>query len=141
MQHAAPANGCAIHADGVTLPWINDTLGSFRTVRIDARMMIHAIRIAQFAVLAAVTVLLAAEAGAAGASGPMLAQNCLACHGSRGQGQGAIPKIAGMSAADILTALHDFRTGKRSATIMRRVAEGYTPDEDERLAAYLATLK
>ena len=46
--------------------------------------------------------------------------------------------IAGRKAADIVAALDDFRAGTRQATVMNRIAKGFTPAESEAIAQWLA---
>jgi sulfide dehydrogenase cytochrome subunit len=74
-------------------------------------------------------------------SGEMLARNCITCHGQAAAGEGAIPALRSLTADQIATAMRDFRSGKRRGTIMNRIAEGYSTDEDQRIGQYLATLK
>jgi sulfide dehydrogenase cytochrome subunit len=73
--------------------------------------------------------------------GRVLAMSCMNCHGPGGASPGAIPKINGKSEREIKTALLDFREGKRTATIMSRLAKGYSDAEFDALAKYIATLK
>lgn len=61
--------------------------------------------------------------------GIMLSNSCAACHGTDGRSPGAIPSINGKSSEFIAQTLHDFREGKRPATVMGRHATGYTDDE------------
>jgi sulfide dehydrogenase cytochrome subunit len=83
----------------------------------------------------------AAPAGAQQADGRMLALSCLNCHGPGGRSPGEIPSIAGRNELFIRTALLDFREGRRSATVMTRLAKGYSDADIEALAKYIATLK
>ena len=97
------------------------------------------------------TVVLASTATAAAAqilgpqrippSGEMLGRNCIICHGQGAAGEGAVPALNSLSAEQIATAMSDFRSGKRRGTIMNRIAAGYSADEDQRVAQYLAALK
>ncbi len=78
------------------------------------------------------------------ADGRLLALSCTNCHGPGGKSPGDIPSIAGRSEDYIKNALVDFRDGKRSgakATVMGRLAKGYTDDEIAAVAKYIATLK
>lgn len=70
--------------------------------------------------------------------GVMLSNSCAACHGTDGKSPGAIPSISGKSAQFISQALHDFREGKRPATVMGRHASGYTDEEIELIADYFS---
>ena len=86
------------------------------------------------AVLAAVLPL------ATGAQTPAaLALPCANCHGPGGQSAGAIPSIDDLSAEEIVASMIAFRNDEQGATIMNRIAKGYTDAEIEELARYLAT--
>ena len=68
------------------------------------------------------------------------AATCAACHGSDGRAQGAIPKIAGRDADQILRTLLEFKNGQRpAATVMHQHAKGYTDDELRRIAQAFAS--
>ena len=71
--------------------------------------------------------------------GVMLSSSCAACHGTDGISPGAIPSINGKSAEFISQALHDFREGKRPATVMGRHAGGYTDEEIELITDYFSS--
>lgn len=78
------------------------------------------------------------------ADGRVLAMSCLNCHGPGGKSPGAIPSIAGKSEDFLKNALADFRDGKRTgaqATVMGRLAKGYSDAEIAAVAKYIATLK
>ena len=47
----------------------------------------------------------------------------------------------GRNAAQIVAAMDEFRAGKRAATIMDRVAKGFTEDEVKAIAAWFAAQK
>ena len=63
---------------------------------------------------------------------PPGASSCTGCHGPTPQ----IPSLAGRSATEMLTALNGFRTGKRPATVMDRIAKGFTEAELSTIAAW-----
>jgi sulfide dehydrogenase cytochrome subunit len=86
------------------------------------------------------TVAATAHAVAAEADGPLLAQACAGCHGQAGAGQGQIPAIAGYDREAFAQVWSEFRDNQRPATIMNRIARGYTEDEVAALAAYFAEL-
>ena len=71
--------------------------------------------------------------------GMMLSNSCAACHGTDGKSPGAIPSIYGKTARFIVQALHDFRDGKRPATVMGRHAAGYSDDEIRLIANYFSS--
>ena len=70
--------------------------------------------------------------------GIMLSNSCAACHGTDGRSPGAIPSINGKSSEFLSQALHDFRGGKRPATVMGRHASGYTDEEITIIADYFS---
>jgi len=70
--------------------------------------------------------------------GIMLSNSCAACHGTDGRSPGAIPSINGKTSSFISQALHDFREGKRPATVMGRHATGYTDEEITQIADYFS---
>jgi cytochrome c553 len=78
------------------------------------------------------------------ADGRVLAMSCLNCHGPGGKSPGEIPSIAGKTEDFLTNAMADFRDGKRSgasATVMGRLAKGYSDAEIAAVAKYIATLK
>lgn len=94
--------------------------------------------------VAAGMALAAAPAQAQQPDGRLLAMSCMNCHGPGGKSPGDIPSIAGKSEDFLKTALVDFRDGKRTgaaATIMTRLAKGYSDAEIDAVAKYVATLK
>ncbi|WP_342119187.1 c-type cytochrome [Pseudoduganella sp. OTU4001] len=91
------------------------------------------------ALLLALSVALPATAAGAIPAGARLAATCTGCHGTNGATQGnALPPLAGQPKDQLLTALKDFKTAKRPATIMTQLTKGYTDEQLEALAAYFA---
>jgi cytochrome c553 len=84
---------------------------------------------------------LTAHAAASTANGPLLAQACLGCHGPGAAGAGPLPGIAGRPAAQLVQQMHAFRVNERPATIMGRIARGYSDEEIAAVAAYLAAAR
>ena len=70
-----------------------------------------------------------------------LALTCATCHGTDGKSPGSIPTIAGRPAKDLKDALVGFKTGTRHATVMNRLAKGYTDQEIDALADYFSKRK
>jgi len=86
-------------------------------------------------------VLAAALAGAAANAQPVppAAHGCGGCHGPASEGVGTIPPIARtMGVADFDAAMRQFRSDQRPATIMNRIARGFTDAELAQLSAYFA---
>lgn len=75
---------------------------------------------------------------AAQAQAPLAAEGCYGCHGPGGMGAGAIPAIAGRDAAELRALMADFRANERPASIMGRVARGYTDAEIAAIAEHFA---
>jgi cytochrome subunit of sulfide dehydrogenase len=94
-----------------------------------------------FLMIALVAASLTLASSSEAADGSILALSCAACHGPNGKSPGAIPSIAGKPRAVIETQLGDFKSGKVVATVMNRLAKGYTDDEIKALAAYFAEQK
>ena len=70
-------------------------------------------------------------------TGSILAASCFTCHGSGGVSTGEIPSIAELDGEAILDLLMGFRDGTIEATIMTRIAKGYSEAEIAALAAFL----
>ncbi len=69
----------------------------------------------------------------------MLALPCTGCHGSTGiSTAGDIPNLAGQTHMALTDALLRFRSGERPATVMGRLAKGYSETEIAALAQYFA---
>lgn len=80
-------------------------------------------------------------AGAADRHTLTIAATCMSCHGPDGRSLGEIPRLNGLSKAEFVAALRDFRSGARRATIMQRQAGGYSDAEIDALGDYFASLK
>ena len=93
------------------------------------------------AALAAVACIALSAAAAADGPAPLAAQGCLGCHGPNGGGSGATPGIAGRPEADLAAAMRAFRANERPATIMGRIARGYTDAEIAAVAAHFASIR
>jgi cytochrome c553 len=72
---------------------------------------------------------------------PLIAQACVGCHGQAGAGTGTVPKIAGYSRDLFIAQWAAFRNKERPATMMDRIAKGYTDAEVAVLADYFSKLK
>ena len=49
-----------------------------------------------------------------------------------------LPRLAGRNAGEIVAAMKAFRSGSRPATVMDRIAKGFTDDEIAMIAAWYA---
>lgn len=77
----------------------------------------------------------------AGASGAMLGNTCAGCHGTHGVSAGAAPSLKGLPVDYLKQAMHDFKSDKRPATIMNRIAKGYSDADIDAMAAYFGGMK
>jgi sulfide dehydrogenase cytochrome subunit len=83
-------------------------------------------------------VLLAALAASwpAWADAPPGAAACTGCHGPAALGS-AIPSLDGHAAEEIVVQMQAFRSGERPATVMDRVAKGFSDEETRAIAEWL----
>jgi cytochrome c553 len=79
------------------------------------------------------TWLVLAAATLAAAGPPPGATTCSGCHGPA---ETSIPPIAGRPAADMEAKLLAYRAGTRPATVMDRLAKGFSPAELTSIAAW-----
>ncbi|SRR5437016_2026037 len=89
----------------------------------------------------AATALLAVSSIASAADAPPGASSCSGCHPATAGVASPVSRLVGREAAQITTAMIEFRTGKRPATVMDRIAKGFTDDETKAIAAYFAAQK
>ncbi|KPV40685.1 hypothetical protein AN478_05890 [Thiohalorhabdus denitrificans] len=100
----------------------------------------------EMALAALLTGLLALPAAQARAEAPITAgevmgNNCLTCHGSKGQGPGSMPSIRDFTEEGLVNKMTSFREGRDDdATVMDRHAAGYTDEQIRAIAAYIANL-
>ncbi|GAB6053586.1 c-type cytochrome [Magnetospira thiophila] len=82
---------------------------------------------------------LTAPAMAQGPSGAMLANTCAGCHGTNGSSVGpASPNIAGFTKTYFIQSMMDYKSGARSATIMDRIAKGYSDADIAAMADFFS---
>jgi cytochrome subunit of sulfide dehydrogenase len=85
--------------------------------------------------LGAALLLGAALPGLAQPAAPPGAASCSGCHGAHVST--AIPSLEGRSPDEIADAMRAFRSGERPATVMNRVAKGFTDEETRAIAAWV----
>jgi sulfide dehydrogenase cytochrome subunit len=90
-------------------------------------------------VLAVIVLLLPAAAVAA--SPPPGAASCSGCHASGAGVATSVPRLVSRAPGEIVAAMQEFRTGKRPATVMDRIAKGFSDEETAAIAAWLAAQK
>ncbi|NYZ13790.1 cytochrome C [Azospirillum sp. RWY-5-1] len=96
------------------------------------------------ALWAGVSVLAAADPGAAAgpppgatAGAPPGAVSCAGCHAPAAVG-GPVPDLTGRPAVEIVAAMQAFRGGTRPATVMDRIAKGFSDEETRAIADWLS---
>ncbi len=95
-------------------------------------------RVAPTAAVLVVAGALAVPATAQNANPQLLGLACSGCHGANGRSQAPMPPLFGRSAEMIAQALREFRADQRPATIMNRIAKGYTDAEIDAVAREIA---
>ncbi len=83
---------------------------------------------------------LAEESGAAMPTGATIGYTCMGCHGVNGKSPGSIPSLAGRSEQDLRDKMQAFKDGSRPATVMDRIAKGYTNAEIAAVSRFFANL-
>lgn len=78
---------------------------------------------------------------AAAADAPPGASSCSGCHPASAATQTPVPRLVGRPAADVVAAMRDFRTGQRPATVMDRIAKGFSDAETAAIAEWYAGQK
>jgi cytochrome c553 len=72
------------------------------------------------------------------AEAPPGASSCTGCHASSKVADSVIPRIAGRKAADIATAMREFRSGAWPSSVMGRIAKGFDDQQIDAIAAWFA---
>lgn len=89
-------------------------------------------------IVAAAAVLASVAASHAASEPPAGAAACSGCHPATAAVDTPVSRLAGRNAADIVAALQAFRSGQTPATVMDRLAKGFSPDEIQAIAAWYA---
>lgn len=66
---------------------------------------------------------------------------CAACHGANGQGVAPNPALAGKKEDQLIQAMKDYKSGKRTNAVMKGMASALSDQDIENVAAYYASLK
>ncbi len=90
---------------------------------------------------APVTFALIVPACAALSEPPPGATACTGCHAASAKVDTPVPRIAGTNAGAIVKAMQEFRSGQRPATVMDRIAKGFTDEEVRAIASWYAAQK
>lgn len=92
------------------------------------------------AAVGAVLLVLCAAAGPgwAASAAPPGASSCSGCHSPTPGVGAAVPGLTGLDAQGIAAAMAAYRTGERAATVMGRIARGFSEEESRAIAAWIA---
>lgn len=96
-------------------------------------------RAAGLAVAAACVLSLARGAAGASLEPPPGAAACSGCHSAKVETR--VPRLAGRKPAEIASAMRAFRSGQQAATVMDRIAKGFTDDEVGAIADWFGALR
>ena len=72
---------------------------------------------------------------------PLGVASCSGCHPASKSVATAVSRLHTSDAAHIATAMRDFRSGRRPATVMDRIAKGFTDEEIDAISAWYAAQK
>jgi cytochrome c553 len=78
--------------------------------------------------------------GSAGAPPPG-ASSCSGCHPASASVDTPVGRLIGRTPAEIVVAVQAFRSGQRPATVMDRIAKGFTDDEIKAIADWYGAQK
>ena len=92
-------------------------------------------------VTAAIGLVSIAAAAVAFAEPPPGAASCTGCHPSSARVSSPVRRLAGLDRDAIVKAMQDFRSGQRAATVMDRIAKGFTEAETRAIAEWLSQQK
>lgn len=81
------------------------------------------------------------QAGVVHAADPPGVQACSGCHAICKNVDTPVPRLFGRKAEELTTAMLEFKTGKRPATVMGRLAKGFTDGEIGAISAWFAAQK
>jgi sulfide dehydrogenase cytochrome subunit len=70
------------------------------------------------------------------ADAPAGAMSCSGCHPTGANIDTPVPRLLGQDPAAIVAAMQAFRSGTRPATVMDRIAKGFSDDEIRSIAAW-----
>jgi len=73
--------------------------------------------------------------------GEMLSLSCASCHGTDGISVSTTPTIAGLGKTSMYKTLLDFKSGKRTSTVMQKHVKGFSDDELEQVSYYFSKIK
>lgn len=65
---------------------------------------------------------------------------CASCHGTQGEGMGAMPRLAGINAAYLRKQLDDFANDNREHALMGPIAKAMSPETREAMSGYYTAM-
>lgn len=76
-------------------------------------------------------------------AGRRLYASCAGCHGTEGKTApgSSLPPLAGQSRDALVASMKAFQDGSRPSTIMHQLAKGYSGEQIDLIAGYLAQLQ
>ena len=83
---------------------------------------------------------LVAAPGLTWAASPPGAASCLGCHTVEANG-GPLSPLGSFTSEQMVTAMQAFRSGSRPATVMNRIAKGFSDEEIKAIADWYARSK
>jgi sulfide dehydrogenase cytochrome subunit len=86
-------------------------------------------------------VLLLLPFAATAADAPPGASSCSGCHPASRSVETPVKRLIGSNPADTVAAVQAFRSGQRPATVMDRIAKGFTDDEIKAIADWYGAQK
>jgi cytochrome subunit of sulfide dehydrogenase len=72
---------------------------------------------------------------------PPGATSCSGCHPAKKWVDTEVPRLNGRPADEIVSAMQAFKTGQASATVMDRIAKGFSSEEIKAIADWYASQK
>jgi cytochrome c553 len=82
-----------------------------------------------------------AQAAGDAQAGKAKTDACVACQGANGEGVKPNPVLAGRSEDELVQALNEYKSGKRSNAVMKALAKKLNDQDVANVAAYYASLK
>jgi cytochrome subunit of sulfide dehydrogenase len=89
----------------------------------------------------AAAIVLAWTCAASAAEPPTGVFGCSGCHATSAKVETPVPRLIGRPAAETVKAMQEFRAGQRPASVMDRIAKGFTDEEVQAIAAWYAEQK
>ena len=84
---------------------------------------------------------IAQHPAASAADAPPGAASCSGCHPANRAADTTVPRLAGRNPGDLVGAMQGFKSGQLAATVMDRIAKGFSDDEIKAIAAWYGAQK